>query len=289
MKRAFETISLLLVLTSFVNAQHVFKINITIPKTTYIVGEPVQIGISVVNISGTTIHQTPLGFTGLRVIDENGKEVQRGGVAGNWWSPLKNQLEPNEEDYRVIELNEYFGKPYGSLLMVEQYFDVGRYTVRAIFYPRNQSFQAESTQVSFQVIKPEGDELAAYNDFLEIMKNDKEHRYTDVELAETIKSLHEAHPNSVYSPYFLENLDAIYDIPLGEHSKALEARKELVEKYPWSVHAPAMLDGILRTMKSDSDRIEYLEKLQASSKGTLMEKIYVKKIQTESAKGLIQK
>ncbi len=273
----------IMVTTPSVHAQHSLKFDLQLEKSTYLVGEPVQVGISYVNVISGVIRGLNSSQTGLRVLDEKGREVNRAGVSGNHWSPSKNELKSGEEDYRVIELNQYFGKSYGGLLMGGvQYFDDGLYVVKAIFHPPGMS--PETTEVSFKVVQPEGDEAIAYNSFLEILKRDREHGYTGIQLAEAIGSLHKAHPNSVYTPYFLAILDAVYDIRAGDHAKSLLARKELVEKYPWSVQGQGMLEGILKRMQSDGERIEYLKKLHTASKGTLMEKVFQKKLQKELTK-----
>lgn len=270
-----------LILVHSINAQNVFKIKITISKETYIIGEPIQIGISIINISNSVVKDDYLGSLILKLKDKNINDVQRSGISNNDWGPLKNTLSPNEEDYRVFTLNDYWGKPSPGMLVGFQYLEPGYYTVKAIFLPKNQLYNKDSTQTSFQVVEAEGKELIVYNKLLDILKQESKNKVTKQNEEKTVKDLrylYEENPNSVYSAYILEMLDALYEIPLGDSEKAYWARKEMVEKYSWLEKASYMLKDVLSRMKSYSDKIEYLKKLRTKNKNTLMEKIYEKKI-----------
>lgn len=253
------------------------QFTLRLDKDTYILGEPIQVAISYVNVGRTVISGLNWSQTALEVIDDKGRQVERTGISGNHWSPLRTELKPGEEDYRVLELNYYFGKPYGGLLMGGiQYFEPGTYTVRATHYSNGSS---ETAEASFRVVQPEGEEAHAYQRFIEILQLDRERKYSGVQRADAIRTLYETYPTSVYAPYFLTILDAVYDIDLGDGLKASMARKELVEKFPWSVEAQGMLEGILKKLPSDDDRKEYLRKIHAAIKGKLMEKLIQKELQ----------
>ena len=100
-------------------AQSVFKIKLHISKSTYIVGEPVEIGISFTNMSNMIIEDQPLGYTELELTDEYGQKVKRGGWASTFWGPYNNKLSPGREVYYIYVLNEYYGNDFPGLMARE--------------------------------------------------------------------------------------------------------------------------------------------------------------------------
>lgn len=281
MKTLIKAILALLVLVFSLRAQGPLGLNVAMDKNSYLVGEPLQVAISVLNNSPTTVHENFGGSVRLLLENANGEELKYVGPSVDYFSPNTDQLEPLEENYNVIELNRYFGKIF-STTWIDHYLDVGRYTLKVFFNPPN--LEAQSTEVSFQVINPEGGELAVYDAFIKIARGDAKGTYTKGEVAEALRSLHVSYPNSVYAPIVLTMLDAVYDISLAEHAKALAVRRELVEKYPQSVRGWGMIEGLLKRLPSNSERIEYLKKLHTASKNSLMEKIIERKLKTESSK-----
>jgi hypothetical protein len=255
------------------NAQQVLKLSTSLDKKTYLVGEHVQIGVSITNKSVTTISGRLLGWTNVQVFNQNVEKIQYIGGSGDTFSPIANHLDPNGEDYQVFDIHEYFGKAYSGFIW-DHYFESGNYTVKTIYRPVN--LPEESVENVFQVVEPVGEDSLVYKNYVEISLSEIRHTRTTAQAAEALRLLHEGHPNSVYTPNILVLLDAMYDITLREPVKALAARKELVEKFSWSVQGRGMLEGILKRMATDSERNEYLKKIQINSKNTIMEKKYKK-------------
>ncbi|HLP81101.1 MAG TPA: hypothetical protein VK141_03780, partial [Nitrosomonas sp.] len=230
MKRIMSVILSLTAIYFSMNAQEVLKLTTKLDKKTYLVGEHIQIGISIINNSATPIWR--LGRTDVQVLDQHGKQIEYVGPSGDPFSPIANHLNPNEEDYQVIDIHEYFGKTYHGLLP-DYYFKSGNYTVKVIYHPLN--LPEESVDKEIQVVDPVGEDSLVYRNYIEIGLSEIFHKRTTDQAAEALRLLHEGHPNSVYTPNILVLLDAMYDITLGEPLKARAARRELVEKFSWSV------------------------------------------------------
>lgn len=261
--------------------QSKFKLLVTTDKQTYVMGEPVHVGISLINTGKNSVYAESLGKTELKLIDKNGNEVKRGGVAHVYWGPFKNHLEPDEGDYQVFLLNQHFGTNDFPGLIVEMYYEPGIYTVEAEFYPIN-SLDKIKANVSFEVRDVTGDELLVFNRFVDILKfefQNKQSKQIKLKTASEFRKLYEVYPNSVYSPYILLILSALYDFPLEDERNGFWASKELVENFPWSVHSFNLLDRVMAKLNSDSSRIEYLKQLRNKSKGKLAEKVYEQKLQ----------
>lgn len=268
------TMVLILLLLSTSNAQQL-KLNITSLKNIYLKGEPIQISIGVKNEGGKNIDGNFHGTMELKLINDSGKELEYIGPSVDSFSPITDILESNEEVYNIIEVNRYYGKLF-NLAYYDHYLDTGNYTLQVIFSHHIQ--KPISEQVSFQVENPYDEELIVYNIFIDIIEGEVKGKYSANEVAQKLVQLHKTYPNSVYSTNILSLLDAVYDISLGEHDKAVKIREELVMKYP-SVKAWWALEAVLKRKKSKSDKIEYVKELLINNKGTIMEKLYEQKLQ----------
>ena len=159
MKTFIRTIIILALLVFPIRAQQPLKLMVTLSKNNYFIGEPVQVAISIVNISTQTVNVKLWGTIRLELLDEKGKELVMVGSPIVGQLPNASSLQPDQEDYRVILLNDHFGKIF-SKTEIQKYFDVGKYTLKIIFSPIY--FQADSSEVSFQVINPLNEELYIY-------------------------------------------------------------------------------------------------------------------------------
>jgi hypothetical protein len=180
----------------------------------------------------------------------------------------------------MIELDDYYGSSF-SATVIDHQLDEGRYFLRLILRPPHTS--ADSVENSFQVVMPKGDELAVYQKFVELARGEANGVYTAKQVTDSLVALHIAYANSVYTPVVLTLLDAECDIRLNDHEKAYAFRRELIEKYPLSVRGWQMLGGILRSLPSNQERTEYLEKLRIPANNSNFGKLIQKKIQAEEA------
>jgi hypothetical protein len=269
----------MIILISSGKAQNFLHMNAVAEKYLYIVGEPIQIAISIKNNSASVSYDNLRCTAQLTLANENGETVAPAGIP--FCYPFEDYLGANMEAYTVVELNAHFGNGYGSMVTAHHYFDEGKYILTVLFRPPH--LQADSVKIPIQIMAPTGEERNVYDTFLDLIKGWPK-KYTSAQLTDGLKTLHKNHPNSVYTPVILTVLEATYEIFLGNLEKSLEVRKELVEKYPFSIRGQGMLDGILKRMSSDSERIEFLKKIRGASKGSLMEKVNEKKIEIETAK-----
>lgn len=282
MKTIISIIMLLFTIIIYSNAQQL-KLEILGEKQTYFVGEHVQIGISIKNVGSDIVILTNLGYTSINILDEEGNELKYIGSAPREinFSPLKNSLIPNDEDLKIVDLNEFFGEQYNNFI-TDHYFKKGKYDVVAKFKLYNGITYTKN--ISFDIVPPINEELIVYNKYVEIMTNEIQHKYTELEVADALQFIYEIYPTSVYIPSVLVMLDAVCDVNLQDHGRASKIREILVNKYPWSVQGRGMLENILKKKSSESERIEYLKKLRDSNKNSLMSKKYDQMIKSKLEK-----
>lgn len=273
MKIEIVFIVLLLALITPLKAQQ-YKLEAGTIKNTYLVGEPMNAWIGIKNIG--TIKVSLTYQMKIQLFDGNGKELEYEGILPENFSPRGRILKPGGETYSLFEINDLFGKLYYKTAWRDHYLEPGKYTMLISFYPSNERKQI--TKVTFSVKQPTGRELIVYNAFMDLIKGEVTSKYSEKQVAEHAASLYEAHPNSAYSIVILHFLDAVYLLPLQEYAKSKDVERMIVEKYPLSVVGWRMLEGVLKSMKSDSEKIDYLNNLRVKTKGTIMEKMYGKKI-----------
>lgn len=279
MKTVYKIFNLILVLTLFLKAQYKCKISIETEKNTYVKGELIQLGVSVLNVGSNTIEERIESTPTIKLINENGEELKQWGGQIKYSLPSAYLLKPNEEKYTVIELNQYFGKIYSIADAGQHYFETGNYTLIISLNPSY--ITAESTQISFRVIEPSGEDKDVYDKYVEFVKGFGNRKYTDQQTMERIKLLHETYPSSKYNPIFLEILVAYYDITTFDHEKASQTRKELVEKFPSSLRSWNIVNNNLIKTLSKVENIEYLKKIQMNNKSPLIKKLIEQKLKTE--------
>ncbi|MDR3598091.1 hypothetical protein [Clostridium sp.] len=156
-------------------------------------------------------------------------------------------------------------------MATDQYFEPGKYIIKILFTPPHSEKIMDN--ISFNVIKPTGDEAIVFNSLLQILDNAKNGKYRGPEYPDALYSLHVSHSNSVYSPILLDISGAVYDIFLDDKNKSDQVYKELLEKYPWSPLGRGMLNIILKNMSSNKERKDYITKLLPGSKNYPMHKV----------------
>lgn len=251
-----------------------FSLTVIPLKERYLVGEPIQVFISVRNIGIEESEGCFWGKMQLKLRNEKGENVQYSGPSGDTFSPCGRRIRPNEEVCNLIEVNMYFGKVF-NLAYYDHYLDEGKYTLEVVLSP-NQKEKIISL-VEIVVGEPIGEEKMVYNSFWDITEGEVSGKYSALEIVQKLQMLHETNPNSAYSTIILTQLDAVYDISLKEHKKALLIRKELIDNYP-SLRAWWMLGGKLDRMNSDLERVEYLTTVKSNVKDILVRKFYDQKI-----------
>jgi hypothetical protein len=278
MKRIILIISIIIVLAAVNWAQQTMTFEPYLPKSTFLLGQPIDFGMTLSNNSNSIIREQFVKIVRFRILDEQEKPLTyKGRVMYNMYDLILN-LKPGEKDYPTFNLIDLYGQVYKLGPAFYLHIPVGKYTIEITFTPPNMAPQI--IKVPFRVVEPEGEEAEAYNSFMSMMTS----KHTISDEVNTLESLYHKFPNSVYNPIFLMILSSDYNIQLNNQSKSQEVTKELVENYPSSNIAVELLPSVLKSMASDSERIEFLKKIQTKSNGTLMEKTYGVQIQQIEAK-----
>ncbi|MGE5411504.1 MAG: hypothetical protein ACM3MI_11140, partial [Clostridiales bacterium] len=162
MKWFIKSVVLIAVIVCPLMAQSALQLKVEIQKDTFLVGELIDVGVSVINNDTSFIHADLDGKMLIKVKDENNNEVPYVGPAGNYFSLLKQDFNPREEDFRLFVLNSYYGIKF-TPGRPETYLNPGKYTLEVTFYPSN--MKQQNIKIPFRIILPEGDELIVYNTF----------------------------------------------------------------------------------------------------------------------------
>ncbi len=259
-------------------AQQSLKVTATLSKSEYLLGEPINIFFEYVNIGSATILAKNVGDVSVIVVNETG-DTLKGNVTPLGFSPDDFDYLPGESRFKNMDLNEKFGISPDKYWF-QWWFEPGYYYITIFVFSQNK--QIEKKFLSFKVVEPTGDELLVLNKLEELLSN-MHHKELPAHY-DSLISIHNSFPNSVYSPLILRELSAIYRITLNDHGRGESFSTELVEKYPWSSAAQAHLGPVLHYMKTKQERIEFLRKVRENSKGSKMEKVYDKKLREELAK-----
>jgi hypothetical protein len=256
---------------TYLRAQENLQIKGELPKTDYIVGERIDLLLTIKNTGNSIIKENLSNSIDIKLYDNNGKTIQYMGPIGNFFSPNKNEYKINEEWIEIIQLNDNFGNRLTGRTR-SRYYDPGKYTIKIIFKPPHLNGSTES--ISFRVNHPTGDEAIVLNRFLQICKR----KSKSLDFVNDLYSLHVSYPNSVYSPMMLDIIGANYYFFVGDEEKGDLIYQELLEKYPWSPLGRGMLTAILGKMSSKEERGNFINKLLPESKNYPMQKILKKQL-----------
>jgi hypothetical protein len=256
---------------TYLRAQENLQIKVELPKTDYIVGERIDLLLTIKNTGKSTIKENLSNSVDIKLYDNNGKTIQYMGPIGNFFSPNKNEYKINEEWCAIIQLNDNFGKQLTGRAH-SLYYDPGKYTIKIFFKPPHLKESIKS--ISFRVNNPTGDEAFVLKRFLQIC-NQKSKSF---DFVNDLYSLHVSYPNSVYSPTILDIIGANYLFSLNDEEKGESIYQELLEKYPWSPLGRGALALTLRKMSSKEDKENYINKLLPGSKNYPMQKILKKQL-----------
>ena len=213
----------------------------------------------------------------MKLLNETGNPLHYTGPNGDRFSPSISEIKPGEEVSRIIEVTRLWGERY-CLVGYHFIIPAGKYELQVYYTPP--CMQTETTKVALQIINHEGDEKIVFDSFVELSNG----FHGDAEYAEELRLLHEAHPNSAYTPKILASLEAMYSVGLNNQLKATAVAEELVEKYPWSIDAQGALEKFLENMPSNEERIDYLKRLLPKSINSPAQKVIELKLKTEMGK-----
>jgi hypothetical protein len=274
MKRIILIISIIIVLAAANWAQQTMTFEPYLPKSTFLLGEPIDFGMTLSNNSNSVIKELFVKIVSFRILNEQDKPLPYKGSIMYNMSGLQLTLKPAEKSYPTFNLIDLYGQEYKLVSPLFLHILVGKYTIEITFTPPN--MEPQIIKVPFRVVEPEGEESEVYDSFMRMLRN----KPTASEAVNTLESLYHKYPNSVYMPYFLSIIETFYKITFNDIPKALKVSKELIENYPSSNTAVELLPSVLKSMASDSERIEFMKKIQTKSKGTLMEERYGAQIQS---------
>lgn len=274
MKILIRTLIVFFIFYCPLNAQNSLKMDVLFPKTTYLVDEPVEFGLSISNKDNITYKGLRNHTVLVKVIDSEGKERPYSGWTLDFFSPTTEELKPGEENYHIISLTENFGKhhPYSAF----QYIPAGVYNLKIFLKP--QGVITDSTSIPFQVIEPSGDESIVHKGYVDAINNQ-----TPEESAVTLRHLADSYPNSVYLAPVLELLRITWKILLKNGQKGIEIGEEMMEKCPGYSKILYFIPGKFKTINSKSERLELLKRIQSDKKNILLRKEIEKLIEKESA------
>lgn len=274
MKKLTLTIILLITIISPILSQEYLKMEVSLPKATYLLDEPIAMGISIRN-SGNSVSDTQGNdLVLIKLFDSNDKELPYTGPIGLPFFPIVKILQPGEDFYYIISVEYDFGKDRRHF--ANKYLLPGRYTMK--LYLRPQKKIVDSTTISFQVAEPSGEELNVHNEYIYAVTSTK----SAEECVQILRRLADKYPNSCYLPHILDNLRLTIKYWLKDKAKAQTIEEELIEKCPGSIPVMNLINYKVKNMATKAERLEFLKIQQNRSKNTLMQKKINNSIQAES-------
>jgi hypothetical protein len=266
MKIITLTIVLIIGLTNFIKAQDNLDFSLQLNKTSYLMGEPVEVSICIKNYSDSLFtFNGRCGFL-INMMDINGNPLNLKVTHLNEWILSQNKLEPHEELCRIVELNDLYGISYDGFTRYS-YFSPGEYKIWIKF------FEEETTKFEKEVVinitVPAGEEYNVHINF----KDAIEKYSTEGNVFESqLLNLRDKNPNSFYAPKILTILQAIYAVVLQQPVKAYEIERKLIEDYTSSGQVFYFLRGYIENNVAKSSRNNFLTNLKTKSSGSIMEK-----------------
>lgn len=272
MKKYIIIINMILILTNIIKAQFT-ELELNFSKDTYYIAEPIDVGITLKNISSNLIYTN--GRIELNLFDKSGTLIQFTGSTGDHFSPTSNSLKPGEEDYKVIMLNEYFGKRI-SALTTHRYIETGTYQLEASYY--NESQNLAIVRKSFTIEQPLDNEAIVYNSYIQTFRNIINGNNTTSAAAESMQTLINQYPNSVYAPIILIWLDAVYLYQLNDKAMSNKIVETLLERYISSSLVLPFFRDYLKKVTSQTEKTNFINKIITENKNPVMDKVLKKEL-----------
>ena len=238
----FLFVTLVLALSCQLCAEDNLKLEIRLSKVSYLEGEPIWLDCWLTNVGEDTLRTWGLClqcYWGPRVLlmNSNGDTLP---YTGPHWEVVPKPgtipgfiLQPQESDYDCYDLAESFHQKPSLLSFYLSTLQPGRYKVKALYRA------AESDELEFEVIKPEGENLEAYKLLKDalgsfISRNDSLERAS-------LRELVAKYPNSVYSQ---------------QAYRLLQEWEEMLEKHPNSGFA----ENAIRNLTGETSGLSEQEK-----------------------------
>jgi hypothetical protein len=196
----FLFVIIILALSHRLHAEDNLKLEINLSKVSYLEGEPIWLDCWLTNVGEDTLRTWGLClqcFWGPKVLlmNSSGDTLP---YTGPHWEVVPKPgtipgfiLQPQESDYDCYDLAESFEQKPSLHSFYLSTLQPGRYKVKALYR------EAESDELEFEVIPPEGKEVEAYK-LLKDALNAFISRNDSLELA-SLTELVAKYPNSVYS------------------------------------------------------------------------------------------
>ncbi|MFA6026305.1 MAG: hypothetical protein WC727_07685 [Ignavibacteriaceae bacterium] len=275
------SIVVVMLFASVVAGQQPFEYKVFMQKDTFLVGELVDIGVNIINIS-KTIQKS--GYVNIKMLNSDGKEIQCSHRSGDSFSPIHSTLKPNGESYKILQLNTFFGITHTAYS--HNFFEKGTYKIKVDFSVSLSHFYENkrySIEKIIKIVKPEGSEAVVYNSFVEI---EGRKPFNAAKQIKELESLIDAHPNSVYAPHILSVISSFYRILLHDDTHNEKIDKKLMEDYSWSSAARYFFetDFYKKEIPNKVKRTQFLKKLISGAKNSPMQKLIELKLKAELEK-----
>ncbi|MDP3682700.1 MAG: hypothetical protein Q8S01_02100 [Ignavibacteria bacterium] len=271
------TIAITLLFASVVTAQQPFEYNVYMHKDTFLVGELVDIGVSIKNTSNNL--QTS-GTVDIKMFDESGRKLN-GFATPGLFSPPSKILKPNDETSKFIILNVHFGVQHTTFS--HDFFKKGTYTIKVYFSVLGEN-KPDLIEKIIKIVEPEDGEGVVYKSFIEI--DERKGPYDPRKQVIDLEALYTAHPSSVYGSLILSKISRLYRIWLKDNSHEKEIAKKFMENYTWSSKTFFYYetDFYKEVIPNKDERIQYLKKRLPDVKNTPMQKQIERKLKEEMEK-----
>ncbi|MDP4116251.1 MAG: hypothetical protein Q8903_08960, partial [Bacteroidota bacterium] len=203
MKHLLQLLIIIFVLSVNLLAQKQFEIEAVIVKDTFLVGEEIDLGLTLTNITDTAQHIIAFRTIDVQIFDSNGDEVKYNNVImgmAHCFLMSQDEIKPGESDYRLYYLMDKYGNIAFNGAWT-YYLESGNYKIKVSVTSSN-NFREEKI-IPFRINKPTGEELTFFNSFQNILSPVLTPKYDKKLFIEQLQALHKAYPNSVYSPILL--------------------------------------------------------------------------------------
>lgn len=263
---------ILLTFTSFANypaPSHSgnFSISFTTTKTDYLPLEPVWSTITVTNngsvLDSIEIHDQYDFLENVTLTNTEGSRFPYTYITADYLTPNYIKLNSGESVNFNQELSICFGKirVKGFNYEPSQYFSESSYSGLG-WYAINKN-KVISTEINFNVISPQNDELDVFNQIISLCQAGKQNK----DLSNSFLELYNSHKNSVYAEELFYNYVemnrwfGLYDESFIENSKAF------FDIYPNTLYMKSLLNdciiGVTRVRKSNKAGADFLKELIA--------------------------
>ncbi|MDP4115312.1 MAG: hypothetical protein Q8903_04215 [Bacteroidota bacterium] len=203
MKLLLQFLIILISLSFPLAAQKQLEMETVIQKDTFLVGEEVNFGFGLKNITNSN-QQINDGTIDIKILDTACNILQKTGLGTLYdFTPMAKLLLDEGETYQVYDLTEMFGnqKYHG---FYKYYFKAGNYQIKIkLTNPNN---YIEEKNIKINVVEPQGDESIFFNTFKNILLPIYTLNYNNKLFTEQLENLHATYPNCVYSPSLLDFL-----------------------------------------------------------------------------------